>query len=132
MATGEAMTSDVRISPISEFLRADVHGVLDTRGSREMRAKLIQAAAQHDVNRVLLDGRNARSEASTADIWTIANELGELGMSREHRIAFLLAAPREDFDRGAFLEICATNRGFQIRAFRDFEEAFSWLTTAPP
>ena len=124
------MAYDVRIIPIREFLRTDVHGVLDPKGSRDLLASLIQASTRHQVTRVLLDGREARSEASTADIWMLANDLGELGMSREHRIAFLLGPPREDFDRGAFLELCATNRGYQIRAFRDFEEAFSWLTTA--
>jgi hypothetical protein len=125
------MAYDVRVIPIHEFLRTDVHGVLDPGSSRKLLEALIQAAAHHHVTRVLLDGREARSDASTADIWVLASELGELGMSREHRIAFLLGPPRDDFDRGAFLELCATNRGFQIRAFRDFEEAFSWLTTGP-
>ena len=125
------MAYDVRIIPIHEFLRTDVHGVVDPGSSRKLLESLLHSAQQHHVTRVLLDGRDSRSDASTADIWTLANELGQLGMSREHRIAFLLGPPRDDFDRGKFLELCATNRGYQIRAFRDFEEAFSWLTAAP-
>jgi hypothetical protein len=49
-------------------------------------------------------------------------------VSRAHRVAFLLQPPDGLFDRGAFLELCATNRGYQLRAFRDFEQAFTWLT----
>ena len=30
-------------------------------------------------------------------------------------------------DRGAFLELCAMNRGYELKAFRDFEAAFTWL-----
>ncbi|HET9845433.1 MAG TPA: hypothetical protein VFQ02_06755 [Nitrospira sp.] len=40
--------------------------------------------------------------------------------------------PKDEFDRGAFLEICATNRGYQLKAFREFEAAFTWLTFEEP
>jgi hypothetical protein len=41
----------------------------------------------------------------------------------------VLTRPKDNFDRAAFLELCATNRGYHLRAFREFEEAFAWLTS---
>jgi hypothetical protein len=128
-APRRTMSYDVRVIPISEFLRTDVSGVVDLEASRELLKTLVAAGSALGVDRVLIDGRGARSDASTADIWTLASDLPSLGVSREHRVAFLLEPPPDQpFDRGAFLELCATNRGFQLRAFRDFEEAFTWLT----
>ena len=40
--------------------------------------------------------------------------------------------PKDDFDRGAFLELCAMNRGYQLKAFQDFEAAFTWLNEDEP
>ena len=123
------MSYDVRVISISEFLRTDVSGIVDLEASRSLLRDLVAIAAKRDVDRVLLDGRHARAQVTTTDIWTLASDLGALGI-KDHRIAFLLSPPDSDFDRGAFLELCATNRGFQLRAFHDFEQAFTWLTAA--
>ena len=40
----------------------------------------------------------------------------------------LLVKP-DDFDRGEFLQICAQNRGVQLSAFTEYENAMNWLTT---
>ena len=40
----------------------------------------------------------------------------------------LLVKP-DDFDRGDFLQICAQNRGVQLSAFTEYENAMNWLTT---
>lgn len=122
------MAYEVQIIPIREFLRTDVSGVVDLKASRELLKGLVAACSRNNVDRILIDGREASSNASTVDVWTLANDLGSLGVSREHRVA-LLNRPKDEFDRGAFLELCATNRGYQLRAFRDFEEAFAWLTS---
>lgn len=122
------MAYEVRVIPIREFLRTDVSGVVDLKASRELLRELVAVSSRNNVDRILIDGREASSNASTVDVWTLANDLGSLGVSREHRVA-LLNRPKDEFDRGAFLELCATNRGYQLRAFRDFEEAFAWLTS---
>jgi len=121
------MAYNLKVIPISEFLRSDVSGIVDLKASRELLKGLVEICAKENLDRILIDGRDARSYASTVDVWTLANDLGTLGLSREYRVA-VLNRPKDDFDRMAFLELCATNRGYQVRAFRDFEEAFSWLT----
>lgn len=125
------MAYEVQIIPIKEFLRTDVSGVVDLAASRKLLRGLVVVCSQKNVSRILIDGREASSDASTADVWTLANDLDSLGVSRSHRVA-LLNRPKDEFDRGAFLELCATNRGYQLRAFRDFEEAFAWLTSEEP
>jgi hypothetical protein len=95
------MSYDVHVISISEFLRTDVTGIVDLDASRALLRELVATAARCNVDRVLLDGRNARARVSTADIWTLASELGALGV-QDHRIAFLLSPPEGDFDRGAF------------------------------
>lgn len=121
------MSYDMRVIPISEFLRTDVSGEIDLQATRALLKELLDICSRNQVYHILIDGREARSRSSTVDIWTLANDLSTLGMSLQHRIA-ILNRPKDDFDRGAFLELCATNRGYQLRAFRDFENAFTWLT----
>ena len=125
------MSYDMRVIPISEFLRTDVSGEIDLPATRAVLKELLDICARSNIYHILIDGREARSRSSTVDVWTLANDLGSLGMSPQHRIA-ILNRPKDDFDRGAFLEMCATNRGYQLRAFRDFENAFTWLTSGEP
>lgn len=125
------MSYDMRVIPISEFLRTDVSGEIDLKASRKVLRELLDICSQQNIYHILIDGREASSRASTVDVWTLANELDSLGMSTQHRIA-ILNRPKDDFDRGAFLELCATNRGYQLKAFRDFESAFTWLTSEEP
>jgi len=35
--------------------------------------------------------------------------------------------PLEKFDRARFFAMCAENRGFNMRAFADYEQAMEWL-----
>jgi hypothetical protein len=65
------------------------------------------------------------------DVWALARDLGSLGLTPANRVA-ILNRPKDDFDRAAFLELCAGNRGYHIRAFREFEDAFSWLVSEQP
>jgi hypothetical protein len=125
------MAYDVRVIPVKQFLRTDISGEIDLRASREVLKELLAACAQNDVYHVLIDSREASSHSSTVDVWTLANDLDSLGMKVEHRVA-ILNRPKDEFDRAAFLEVCATNHGYQLRAFRDFETAFTWLTVEEP
>jgi len=125
------MSYDMRVIPISEFLRTDVSGEIDLQATRAVLKELLDLCARNNIHHILIDTREASSRANTVDVWTLANDLGSLGMSTQHRIA-ILNRPKDDFDRGAFLEMCAINRGYQLRAFRDFEIAFTWLTSGEP
>jgi len=116
----------VRIIPIREFLKTNVSGEVDLDVSRQLLKELMAVCAQEDIDRVLIDGREAHSHVNAVEVWTLAQEMDSLGVSRTHRVA-VVAQPKDDFDRTAFFELCATNRGYQLKAFREFEAAMTWL-----
>jgi hypothetical protein len=122
------MAYDVRGIPIREFMKTDITGEIDLNGSRGMLSELMEACKREKMMRILIDCREASSHSTVLDVWTLARDLGSLGVTPENRVA-MLTRPEDNFDRAAFLELCATNRGYQLRAFREFEEAFAWLTS---
>ena len=122
------MTCDVRVIPVREFMKTQISGEVDLNASRNMLCELMAFAKREQMSRLLIDCREASSGSSVLDLWTLAKDLGSLGLSPQHRVA-LLNRPKDEFDRGAFLELCAGNRGFQIKAFREFEAAVAWLTS---
>src|SRR6188472_3935192 len=121
------MAYDVRVIPIREFMKTDIAGEIDLNASRGMLSELMEACKRQKMTRILIDCREASSHSTVLDVWTLARDLGALGVTPENRLA-VLTRPKDNFDRAAFLELCATNRGYQLRAFREFEEAFAWLT----
>jgi hypothetical protein len=121
------MAVDVRIISITQFLRADVSGTL-METSLILLCDLIAACKNHNVDRILIDTREATSNTSVLDVWTLARKLTPSGLSR----VAVVNRPKEDVERGTFLELCATNRGYQLEAFNDFEAAFTWLSEGQP
>ena len=121
------MAVDVRIISITQFLRADVSGTL-METSLILLCDLIAACKDHNVDRILIDTREATSNTSVLDVWTLARKLTPSGLSR----VAVVNRPKEDVGRGTFLELCATNRGYQLEAFNDFEAAFTWLSEGQP
>ena len=123
------MAVEVRIIPIKEFLRTDVSGNLDLEKSLIILGDLVEECKKNNVDRILIDTREATSNASMLDVWTLARKLTYSGLRA--RVA-VVNRPKDDFDRGAFLELCAMNREYQLKAFRDFEAAFTWLNEGKP
>jgi len=121
------MAVDVRIISITQFLRADVSGTL-METSLILLCDLIAACKNHNVDRILIDTREATSNTSVLDVWTLARKLTPSGLSR----VAVVNRPKEDVERGTFLELCATNRGYRLKAFNDFEAAFTWLSEGQP
>jgi hypothetical protein len=83
------MSYDMRVIPISEFLRTDVSGVIDLQASRALLKELLSICSRQNIYHILIDGREASSSSSTVDVWTFANDLGSLGMTIQHRVAIL-------------------------------------------
>jgi hypothetical protein len=122
------MTHDIRLIHLKDFLRTDLRGNLDLESSKRSLKEIAQACTEHENHHVLIDTRDSDSKATPVDVWELAASLEECGIGRHNRIA-ILNAPKDDFDRAAFLETCAANRGFSIKAFRDFEKALYWLAS---
>jgi len=120
------MAYDVRIIPVGEFLRSDVTGVLNREASRQLLSKLMGASRQQNINRILIDCRDASSVTNLTDVWMLVQDFDALGVTRKCRIA-VLSSPEGDFGKVEFLEVCASNRGYAVKAFVEFEGAVTWL-----
>jgi hypothetical protein len=122
---------NIRLIRIKDFLRSDVHGVYDLESTKRLMRELARASVEQGNRHILLDGRSAdASGASVTDVWELAASLLSMGFAPGTRIALLYTFPKHKsdyFDRAAFLETCASNRGFNLRSFREFEKALSWL-----
>jgi len=90
------MAYDLRVIPISEFMRTDVSGEVDLNASRELLSGLMTICEQEKIDRILIDGREASSHTTVLDIWMLAEELGSLGVRRGYRVA-VLTRPRDNF-----------------------------------
>ena len=123
------MAVEVKIIPIKEFLRTDVSGNLDLEKSLIILGDLVEECKKNNVDRILIDTREATSNASMLDVWTLAKKLTHSGLKAQVAV---VNRPKDDFDRGAFLELCAMNRGYQLKSFHDFEAAFTWLNEDEP
>ena len=125
------MPSNLRIIHLRDLIEFCPEGKLDyakmAEGVREI-ASVRGAFADYDV---LIDTRGAESHLSAAELWAIAESLaqavhGNAAKGFTAKIAVL--CPVERFDHAKFLELCAQNRGLNVRAFTAFDDVFEWLS----
>lgn len=127
------MPTDIRIIHAHEFLKATPEGKLNLEQSKNLLKEIAVASAHSADYDVILDTRMATSEMRVADLWHLAAELSDhfrKAFSRPRKTAVL--CPTERFDQAGFFALCAQNRGFDVRAFTSFEEAYRWLVAARP
>jgi hypothetical protein len=72
--------------------------------------------------------REATCDLTAAQIASLAAACEQATPPGEHRVA-LLNAPKDDFDRAAYVASLSHAEGWNTRAFRSFEEAFEWLNS---
>jgi hypothetical protein len=119
------MPTKVTIIHANDFIKATAEGALDLETSKKLLLELASASAHLDDHHIILDTRRAQSEMSATDVYYLASELCKLRMTFSPKTAVL--CPRERFDLAEFFALCAKNRGFQVKAFTSYEEAFEWL-----
>ena len=123
------MSHDVRLIRAQDFVQSDVNGVVDLQGTMRLLRETAAACLAHENHHVLIDVREARGKFTAPEVVELALTLRDLGFDRHHRIA-ILNDPRDGFDRAALFETVAATRGFYVRAFREFEDAFRWLMSS--
>src|SRR5262249_26013147 len=102
-------------------------GQLDLATSRQILIELASATAGNPYQHILIDGRDITGPPlSTVDLFELVQTLRSLGLGLLNKLA-ILRKLRDSFDRGRFFEMLATDRGFNVGVFDDFESAFTWL-----
>jgi hypothetical protein len=112
-----------------DFVRLDATGHIDMASSRALLSDAIWVCVRSKVGRVLIDVREATStEITVAQIGLLVDVCRQIAPADDvHRIA-ILNRPIDDYDRAELLAAAARQEGWNIQAFRNFEDAFLWLS----
>ncbi len=120
---------EYKIISANEFLKAKPSGEFDHEESKKMLveiATLIESPANCEV---LLDFRETYGNLTFFDIYEFVAELGKHRSTFRNKTAVLSRDDRQ-FDNAKFMELCAKNRGFQVKVFTNFEETIDWLASS--
>jgi hypothetical protein len=90
----------------------------------ELMVELLDVANKQKCSRFLVDLRGVPVMASTIDTFELPGRLTKVGFAPEHRLAIVYSNNESDHK---FLETVSQNRGLQIKAFDDLNEAENWL-----
>jgi hypothetical protein len=130
------MSIDLDVTPQKGFLRVRVTGHVSLRDANDALARMLEAVALKKAAKVLVDCRDVQGTMTTADRYQHASFAAEelskwtrMGESRGTRLAYVGRPP--SLDRRRFGETVAVNRGVNVKAFDNTEEALRWLEIDP-
>ena len=123
------MAHDIRLLSTPDLIHVIIQGELDLATSRRILADIGGAALAHPGVPVLVDTRAAHATMSVTEVYQLATELAESGVSHRGRLA-VLNSPGPEFNRASFLEQLGKNRGLLFRHFHDYQATVDWLTGA--
>src|SRR5262245_25343980 len=126
------MPLELQIIRAGEFVRLGPQGHLNYEASKEALAVLAHACRKRGLDRALLDLRElpvpAKPLFTPAELASLVQTFREAGFGRHQRLAVLY---RSDPHGGAQLfAFISRLRGWQVRAFAEFEAALLWLSDA--
>jgi len=119
------MPAQIKVISASDFIRATPTGEFDLEASELLLAGIAEAGTALEDYDILVDTRAAQGVMSATDLWFLADKLVHYRSTFARKTAVL--CPLERFDRARFFAMCAENRGFNIQAFADYEQAMEWL-----
>lgn len=120
------METHYKIISAKDFIKAKPSGEIDLEQSKKIFIELASIAKPHTECNILMDIRLVHTNLCFSDIYELVLELVKYRSSFRNKIAVLSRVDRQ-YDNVQFMELCATNRGFQVRAFVDFEKTIDWL-----
>ncbi|MGH7179623.1 MAG: hypothetical protein ACREJC_19770 [Tepidisphaeraceae bacterium] len=125
------MPCNLHIVKTNDFVRLDAQGKLNIEQSRKVLSGLAKTCVDRGIDCALLDIRDMRAGGMTlADLYSLASAFADMGFRETQRLAIL--HPYSGGERAEFFAMCAANRGWNVRAFDNFEDAIHWFTSADP
>lgn len=109
-----------------DFIQSASEEVLDLESSKKMLVTIASEAVSPPHFNILLDLRYNQWRLSSHDIYILAQELAGTKEFVGDKIA-VLTLPGANFDHAEFFELCAQNRGANVQAFTNFEDAIQWF-----
>ena len=121
------MPYTLHVVKTSDFIRYDGRGRIDPLRSRKLLERIAKACVDSGINCALLDIRGMHGSLAVKDLYGLVNAFKEMGFRHEHRLAILHTYTGAE--RADFFAVCASSRGWNVRAFENFEEAMDWFAT---
>ena len=125
------MPIDVKVVHAREFIQTKANGEFDLEGTQELFLAVFSKMKEAKVSEVVMDLRELTTNMTASDINELLSVLNHVGSWSTWKIA-IVYRPKDDFDRAKFFELCAQNRGYQVGAFQDFEEAITLCVNLLP
>ncbi len=128
------MPLDIQIIRASEFVRVGPKELLDFKASKEALTQLACACRKRGIDRAILDLRELpippRPIFTPTELSLLVETFREAGFTRRQKLAILY---RSDPHHGArMFAFISMLRGWQVRAFPEFEGALLWLSAERP
>ncbi|HMQ78228.1 MAG TPA: hypothetical protein PKE39_05500 [Ignavibacteria bacterium] len=120
------MKAEIKFVKTKDFIKTTASGQLSLDQSKKVLKEIAKLNTPDDIHDILVDIRDTISGLSLSDIYELVTEVGNHRQAFRKKIAILLGS-QHDIDKARFLEMCASNRGYNVNAFDDFEEAVNWL-----
>jgi len=120
------MATKIKIIRSVDYLSISNEGTIEFEESKKNLAALAEPKRPPADYELLLDFRRTQWILSTDEIYSLVQELISAPDSFRDKIALLLL-PGVNFDRSYFQELCADNRGVEIRTFTNYEDAVDWF-----
>ena len=123
------MPYQLQVIKTSDFVKLDKLGKIDLARTRQALEDVARACVERGMTCALLDARAAHGDLSMADLYHLAGVFQAMGFRRDHRLAIL---HRKGGEKAGFFATCASNRGWNVQAFDEFEQAMEWFSTELP
>jgi hypothetical protein len=125
------MPLELQIIRAAEFIRLSASDHFDLAASKAALANLADACRKRGIDRALLDLRELepgpKPVFSPSDLVKLVNTFREIGFTRQQRLAILYSV--DPHRRARLFAFISTLRGWNVRAFDDFEKAINWLSS---
>jgi hypothetical protein len=120
------MDLNLRLIRANDFLKTRPTGEYDLEMTKLLLLKIAQENSSPIKYDVLIDVRAATGNLTVFDVTELVQVMIENRDSFRSRLVILTSLGRQ-FDNAKFMALYAGNRGFQVGAFNEFEEAINWL-----
>ena len=120
----------IHVVKTNDFIKLDGQGHLDVNKSHDVLARLAKSCVEQGVNCALLDVRDVTSSLKLTELLTLAKAFPEMGFRDKHRLAVLHRYGGGE--RAELFAMFASDRGWNVHAFDDYEEAIAWFGSEFP
>jgi hypothetical protein len=120
------MDLNLRLIRANDFLKTRPSGEYDLGMTKQLLLEIARENSSPIKYDILIDVRAATGNLTLIDITELVQVMIENRDSFRSKLV-ILTSPGRQFDNAKFMALYAGNRGFQVGAFNEFEEAISWL-----